>query len=114
MKVALSNDFSVQCVGSVLEAREILNAGNLPDMLISDVVVGSESGLDLCHYVRNTSSLRHLSIMLLTSRATLQDKVDGFQAGTDDYVVKPCDMYHLKARIRLLARIKRLERRTTA
>jgi DNA-binding response OmpR family regulator len=49
--------------------------------------------------------------MLLTSCATLQDKVAGFQAGTDDYVVKPFDAQHLMARIRLLVRIKRLEQR---
>jgi DNA-binding response OmpR family regulator len=51
-----------------------------------------------------------MPIMLLTSCATLQDKVAGFQAGADDYVVKPFDAQHLMARIRLLARIKRLER----
>jgi DNA-binding response OmpR family regulator len=52
--------------------------------------------------------------MLLTSLANVQDKVTGFQAGADDYVVKPFDSDHLKARIRLLTRIKRLERRTSA
>lgn len=114
MKLALGHDFSIQCVGSVFEAQSLLSVGSLPDILISEVMVGSESGLDLCRHVRSVSPLQHIPIMLLTSRATLQDKVDGFRAGTDDYVVKPFDIYHLKARIRLLARIKRLERRTTA
>ncbi|MGH2481469.1 MAG: response regulator transcription factor, partial [Ktedonobacteraceae bacterium] len=53
--------------------------------------------------------LHHLPIMLLTTLATLQDKVAGFEAGADDYVVKPFDARHLLARIRLLSRIKRLE-----
>ena len=56
-----------------------------------------------------TWSLRHLPIMLLTSLTTIQDKVAGFEAGADDYVVKPFDARHLVARIRLLSRIKRLE-----
>ena len=112
MKHALGGDFTVQCVGSVSEAEWSLSQSQ-PDILISEVVVGQESGLDLCRYVRNVSSFQHLPIMLLTSMATLQDKVAGFQAGTDDYVVKPFDVHHLVARIRLLARIKRLERRTT-
>ncbi|TMD63844.1 MAG: response regulator transcription factor [Chloroflexi bacterium] len=47
--------------------------------------------------------------MLLTSLTTIQDKVAGFEAGADDYVVKPFDTRHLVARIRLLSRIKRLE-----
>lgn len=107
----LDSGFMVQTVASVAEAKECLNT-SLPDILISEVVVGQENGLELCHYVRTMPSLSHIPIMLLTSLATLQDKVAGFNAGTDDYVVKPFDAHHLEARIRLLARIKRLERRT--
>jgi DNA-binding response OmpR family regulator len=47
--------------------------------------------------------------MLLTSLTTLQDKIAGFDAGVDDYIVKPFDARHLAARIRLLLRIKRLQ-----
>jgi DNA-binding response OmpR family regulator len=47
--------------------------------------------------------------MILTSLMTLQDKVAGFDAGADDYVVKPFDARHLETRIRLLLRIKRLQ-----
>lgn len=111
---ALETDFVIQCVNSVSDAYTYLNTLPVPDMLISEVVVNEESGIDLCHYVRTSSSLNHLPIMFLTSRANTQDKVTGFQAGADDYVVKPFDVRHLKARIRLLARIKRLEQRTSA
>ncbi|GCF11295.1 hypothetical protein KDI_48590 [Dictyobacter arantiisoli] len=112
MQHALSGEFAIQCVASITEAKELLMASP-PDILISEVVVGQESGLELCGYIHNTSSLQHIPIMLLTSRATLQDKIAGFRAGTDDYVVKPFDIHHLIARIRILIRIKRLERRTT-
>ncbi len=111
MQHILDNGFAVSCVASVKEAKVCLNI-LLPDILISEVIVGQEDGLELCRYVRDGSTLRHLPIMLLTSLTTLQDKVAGFDAGADDYVVKPFDAHHLKARIRLLARIKRLERRT--
>lgn len=112
MQQALDGGFVVQSVSTVTEAKEVLNAF-LPDILISEVVVGLEDGLELCRYVRSRPSLQHLPIMLLTSLTTLQDKVSGFDAGTDDYVVKPFDAHHLQARIRLLSRIKRLERRTS-
>ena len=52
--------------------------------------------------------------MLLTSLMTLSDKVRGFEVGADDYVVKPFDGQYLIARIKLLARIKRLEPRTSS
>jgi len=105
---ALGSGFVVQWATSLSDARQSLER-QLPDVLICEVLLGQESGLDLCRFVRNTSSLRHLPIMLLTSLATFQDKVAGFDAGADDYVVKPFDMRHLMARIRLLSRIKRLE-----
>jgi DNA-binding response OmpR family regulator len=111
MQHALGDGFLVKGVASVVEAKEYLNS-SLPDILIAEVVIGKENGLELCHYVRHSSRLSHLPIMLLTSLTTLQDKVAGFDAGTDDYVVKPFDVHHLQARLRLLARIKRLEQRT--
>jgi DNA-binding response OmpR family regulator len=112
MRYALGNGFFVRCVGSIAEAKACLTTYS-PDILISEVVLGQESGLDLCRYIRNNPAQHHLPIMLLTSLATLQDKVAGFDAGTDDYVVKPFDVHHLMARIRLLSRIKRLEQHTT-
>lgn len=110
MQHVLGSGFVVRGVVSVTEAKEYLSMF-LPDILISEVALGQENGLDLCRFVRNTVSLCHLPVMLLTSLTTLQDKVAGFDAGTDDYVVKPFDAHHLQARIRLLSRIKRLERR---
>ncbi len=110
---ALENVFAVQCVASVTEAKDRLNMSPLPDILISEITVGQENGLDLCRYIRGRSFMQHVPVMLLTSLTTLQDKVAGFAAGADDYVVKPFDTYHLMARIKLLTRIKRLEHRTT-
>ncbi len=107
---ALGNDggFLVQCASSLAEARQYLEV-QLPDVLISEVLLGQESGLELCRMLRKTLSLRYIPIMLLTSLTTFQDKVAGFDAGADDYVVKPFDTRHLLARIRLLSRIKRIE-----
>ena len=102
------NGFFVQCASSLSEARQYLEV-QLPDVLICEVLLGKESGLDLCRMLRDTLSLRYIPIMLLTSLTTFQDKVAGFDAGADDYMVKPFDTRHLMARIRLLSRIKRIE-----
>ena len=111
MHQALHRDFAMRWVASVAEARHFLET-SLPDVVICEVVLnGAENGLELCRYIRNKPALKRLPIILLTSLATLQDKVAGFEAGTDDYVVKPFDTRHLIARIRLIARIKRLEQR---
>jgi len=91
-----------------LEARQHLSK-HIPDLVICEVLLGQESGLELCRFIRSTPALRHLPIMLLTSMTTLQDKIAGFDAGADDYVIKPFDARHFVARIRLLARMKRFE-----
>src|SRR5579884_253280 len=83
MRQALGNSFSVQCVGSIQEAKEYLHT-DAPDVLIAEIVLDQESGLELCRYVRSQPELHRLPIMLLTSRSTLEDKVAGFEAGDDD------------------------------
>ncbi len=108
LRQALGSGFAVQSATSVAEAKQGLEE-HLPNILICEVRIGHESGLELCRTVRRTSTLRHLPIMILTSHMTIQDKVAGFEAGADDYVVKPFDTRHLVARIRLLSRIKRLQ-----
>jgi DNA-binding response OmpR family regulator len=109
----LKDDFVVHCAASVTEAKRWL-ATSQPDILIAEVPLDAENGLDLCRYVRSIPELQRLPIMLLTSLTTLRDKVAGFDAGADDYVVKPYDARHLKARIRLLARIKAIEQHASS
>lgn len=113
LQQALGEVFSVHCVASLADAKQFLQMQQqLPDILISEVLLSQENGLELCRYIRDTPALRTIPVMFLTSHATLQDKVAGFRAGADDYVVKPFDTRHLVSRIKLLSRIKRLERRT--
>ena len=108
IKQALGSDFHLHHAHSLIEARQHLKE-YIPDIVICEVLLGKESGLELCRFIRNTPSLHYLPIMLLTSLTTLQDKIAGFDAGADDYVIKPYDARHLMARIRLLARMKNLE-----
>ena len=106
---ALESGFLLSSVNSLDEAKQYLKQ-YIPDLVICEVLLGQESGLELCRFIRNTPSLHHLPIMLLTSLTTLPDKIAGFDAGADDYVIKPFDARHLVARIHLLARMKRMER----
>ncbi len=110
MQQVLKEHFSVHCAESIADAMQCLQSMQI-DMVIAEVAVGQESGLDLCRMIRHDVALQYLPIMLLTSLSTLHDKVAGFTAGADDYVIKPFDVAHLLARIRLLARIKRIEQR---
>ncbi len=109
---AIGSDFHLYHARSLLQARQYL-LEYVPDIVICEVKLGQESGLELCHFIRHTPTLYHLPIMLLTSFTTLHDKIAGFNAGADDYVVKPYDARHLMARIRLLTRMKYLEQQVS-
>jgi DNA-binding response OmpR family regulator len=107
---ALESDFILHSANSLDEAKRYLKE-YVPDLVICEVLLGQASGLELCRFIRSTLPLHNLPIMLLTSLTTLQDKIAGFDAGADDYVVKPFDARHLMARIHLLSRMKRMEQR---
>ena len=108
MQQVIGNGFVIHCASSLADAWRCLEMQR-PDVLVCEVLLGSENGLELCRAVRRTESLNSLPIMILTTQTTFQDKVAGFDAGADDYVVKPFDPRHLMARLRLLSRIKRIE-----
>lgn len=108
VRVALGEGYSVRGVSSLSLALESMLA-EPPDMLVCEVDLPEGDGFQLCEQVRAMPQARHMPIMLLTDRAGIQDKVAGFQAGADDYVVKPFDTRLFHARVRLLCRIKGLE-----
>ncbi len=73
-----------------------------PDLVILDVMLPSGSGLDLCRRLHRYNAA--LPVLLLTARAAEADCLRGFDAGADDYVVKPFSMRELMARVHSLLR----------
>lgn len=72
-----------------------------PDLLVLDLGLPGLDGLALCRQLRQQAE-RHVPVLMLTARDTLADKLDGFAAGTDDYLVKPFAPEELVARARAL------------
>lgn len=70
------------------------------DLVISDIILPKMDGLELCQHLRSTQP--DLPIIMLTALGTTDDKVGGFDAGADDYLVKPFEMRELLVRIRAL------------
>lgn len=105
---ALGQGFSLRFARSLAEGWRCLEE-YLPDVLVCEVMLPDASGLDVCRQIRLSPALQHLPVMLLTTLSTISDKVAGFDAGADDYVVKPFDARYLTGRIRLLSRLKHIE-----
>lgn len=73
------------------------------DIIVLDIMLPGMDGLAVCRRLREEGGKR-TPVLMLTARDTLEDKLDGFRAGTDDYLVKPFALQELAARIRALAR----------
>jgi len=88
-----------------------------PDLLLSDVMMPKLDGFGLIARIRADDALHQLPVMLLSARAGEEAKVEGLQAGADDYLVKPFSTHELLARVRrqvVLARQRQQAQRDAA
>ena len=78
------------------------------DVIVLDVMLPGRGGFDVCRELRERREWA--GILMLTARGAVEDRVDGLNAGADDYLVKPFSFAELVARVRALARRGRVER----
>ncbi len=95
------NGFRVTTASTAADARAKMRSLQ-PDLMVLDVMMPGESGLDLTEAMRGERS--DLPILLLTARGGPEDRIAGFEAGADDYLPKPFDPYELVLRIRAMLR----------
>jgi DNA-binding response OmpR family regulator len=91
----------VRAAASCAEADRAIDAA-VPDVVVLDVMLPDGSGFELCARWRAQS--RNVPILLLTARGDVRDRVEGLDAGADDYLVKPFALAELNARVRALGR----------
>jgi CheY-like chemotaxis protein/MinD-like ATPase involved in chromosome partitioning or flagellar assembly len=73
-----------------------------PDLLILDVMMPDMSGLEVCQRLRASPDTALLPIIMVSAKGFIDDRINGFEAGTDDYVSKPADPQELLARAKAL------------
>jgi two-component system response regulator QseB len=95
--------FAVDWVRDGVAAEQAL-LGEAYDACLLDLGLPRKSGLDVLRRLRERGSM--LPVLVLTARDAITDRVDGLDAGADDYVVKPFDLAELAARIRAVTRRK--------
>jgi two-component system, OmpR family, phosphate regulon response regulator OmpR len=94
--------FRVTAAPDAAEARARMR-GVSPDLLVLDVMMPGESGLDLTRSLREEQG-HDLPVLMLTARGAPEDRIAGFEAGADDYLPKPFEPRELVLRIRALLR----------
>lgn len=89
--------------GEPAEFRRALQE-ELPELVILDVMLPGEDGMSLLRSIRHDARTRRLPVILVTARDAEMDKVNGLDAGADDYLTKPFGVMELLARVRALLR----------
>ncbi len=92
------------------EALELLANHNI-DLLILDVMMPTMSGYEVCRRLRESTFPVTFSIIMLTGKSSIDDKIVGLDMGADDYLTKPFDVLELLARVRAQMRIRDLQER---
>jgi adenylate cyclase len=79
-----------------------------PDVILLDYMMPKMNGLEVVKQLRASEQHKAIPVILLTAKATQEDKIAGLDAGADDYVTKPFDSFELLARVRAMLRIKQM------
>ncbi|MBD3643571.1 MAG: response regulator transcription factor [Alcanivorax sp.] len=98
---------TVDYAGNTSLARELVQEHHY-DLMLLDVMLPGEDGYSFCQYLRKDLSL-DLPVIFMTARDQLEDKLEGFDRGGDDYIVKPFALPELAARVSALIRRQRKE-----
>ena len=91
----------------VVQAQDARSAWSLVesvDLIVLDRILPDESGITFLDRLRRRADISSLPILMLTARATENDRVEGLESGADDYMVKPFSVAELVARVRALLR----------
>ena len=111
MRYSLELQYRVKLAVNGNEAWEMMQE-ELPDLVISDVMMPQMDGNELCRLIKQDKRTAHIPVILLTARQNTEAKLEGLQTGADDYVTKPFNMTILALRIRKLIELSRYHRVT--
>ena len=96
VQMLLSEDYNVIVAGDGEEALEKLKL-NIPDLVLSDVVMRRLDGFELCQRIKASDDYGYLPVLLLTAKSDMDNRKHGIDCGADAYIGKPFDPYYLKS-----------------
>ena len=103
LAMILRDCYHVLEAGDGRQGLEIIGR-ELPDLIVSDVMMPEMDGIELLAAVKVNRDTSHIPVILLSAKASVDDRVRGLEYGADDYIAKPFNSAYLKARIESLIR----------
>ncbi|MFQ5501953.1 MAG: response regulator [Phycisphaerae bacterium] len=108
MQEMLGEEYTLKTAASGEEALEIANDFR-PDITLLDIMMPGIDGYEVCRRMRATPSLRQTKIIMVSAKALVSERLEGYAAGADDYITKPFAEDELQAKIRVYLRLKNVE-----
>lgn len=96
-------DHQVMTANSGIEGLQLARR-HRPDLFILDIMMPGVDGYQVCRQIRGDPLLEELPVLFLTAKAKDEDKIEGFRAGGDDYLIKPFNMQELELRVKAILR----------
>lgn len=95
----LAADYDFEYFENPLPCIERLKQGNLPDLIISDILMPNMKGDKFLEYLKDDPTFKAIPVIMLSSEDSSSDRIRLLQYGADDYIVKPFNPLELKIRI---------------
>jgi two-component system sensor histidine kinase/response regulator len=108
MKDILDDQYTVKLAGSGEEGLALLPAFE-PDMVLLDIMLPGLDGYEICRTIRKNSCYNSVKIIMVSAKLTLVERLEGYDAGADDYLTKPFDNDELNHKVRIFLHLKRIE-----
>lgn len=101
-KTILSTNYLVESAENGVEALSLLQSGNIPDLIVSDLMMPVLGGKDLVEQLKSSGAFKDIPIIILSSIDKSDEKIKLIKMGADDYLEKPYNPAELLARIEKL------------
>ncbi len=108
LEEVLSDDFILEKAVDGDSALECVSSFS-PDIILLDVMMPGIDGLEVCRRIRKHDDFHYMKIILVSGKARLEERLEGYAAGADDYVTKPFDHMELLAKVNVYAKLKTIE-----
>jgi len=100
LESSLKNEFNVVSLSDGKEAVGYLESGNIPDLIICDLMMPEINGFDFLELIRTSGFFDDIPVVIISGNEESKDKIKCFEMGADDYIVKPFNPKEILARIR--------------
>ncbi len=102
----LAGECEVRCAFGGEEGLQEVYAWR-PDIILLDVEMPGRSGYDICDILKQNEITRETRVIFLSSNSSLRERMQGYEVGADDYLIKPCDHEELLIKIKIISQLSK-------